>query len=45
MSVEEQILEINRMLRLSMNGVVSESMREKGIGYRLNFGVSLPQIK
>lgn len=33
------------MLRLSMNGVVSESMREKGIGYRLNFGVSLPQIK
>lgn len=28
-----------------MNGVVSTSMREKGINYKLNFGVSLPKIK
>ena len=28
-----------------MNGVVSQSMREKGLNYKLNFGVELPRIK
>lgn len=28
-----------------MNGVVSQSMREKGLDYKLNFGVELPRIK
>ncbi len=28
-----------------MNGVVSSSMRKKGVCYNLNFGVSLPKIK
>lgn len=28
-----------------MNGVVSQSMREKGLTYKLNFGVELPRIK
>lgn len=32
-------------LRLSMNGVASQSMREKGLDYKLNFGVELPRIK
>ena len=32
-------------LRLSMNGAVSQSMREKGLVYKLNFGVELPRIK
>ena len=28
-----------------MNGVVSASMREKGLGYGLNFGVELPRLR
>ena len=32
-------------LRLAMNGIVSTSMRNQGILYKLNFGVSLPKIK
>ena len=28
-----------------MNGVVSQSMREKGLNYKLNFGIELPRIK
>ena len=28
-----------------MNGVISQSMREKGLGYKLNFGIEFPRIK
>lgn len=45
MDLKEQIREIKTQLRLSMNGVVSQSMREKGLVYKLNFGVELPRIK
>ena len=45
MAVQERILEIKQKLRLSMNGVASGSMREAGIGYKLNFGVGIPQLK
>lgn len=45
MTVQEKVLEIKRMLRLSMNGEASKSMRDSGIGYRLNFGVELPRLK
>ena len=45
MTVQEQVLEIKRMLRLEMNGEASRSMRESGIGYGLNFGVGLPGLK
>jgi hypothetical protein len=44
-TVEEQIRTLKKQFRLSMNGVVSQSMREKGLNYRLNFGVSLHRIK
>lgn len=39
------IREIRTDLRLAMNGVVSSSMREKGIHYKINFGVSIPELK
>lgn len=45
MDIKEQLKEIKTQLRLSMNGVVSQSMREKGLVYKLNFGVELPRIK
>lgn len=45
MDLHEQLKEIKTQLRLSMNGAVSQSMREKGLIYKLNFGVELPRIK
>lgn len=45
MDLHEQLKEIKTQLRLSMNGAVSQSMREKGLAYKLNFGVELPRIK
>lgn len=43
--LREQLREIKTRLRLSMNGAVSQSMREKGLVYKLNFGVELPRLK
>ena len=43
--LQDELKEIRTQLRLAMNGVISTSMREKGIVYKLNFGVSLPEIK
>ena len=45
MDVHEQIKDIKKQFRLFMNGVVSQSMREKGLDYKLNFGIELPRIK
>lgn len=45
MELKEQLRDIKTQLRLSMNGVISQSMREKGLAYKLNFGVELPRIK
>jgi len=45
MDIKEQIKNIKTQLRLAMNGPVSQSMRESGFSYKLNFGVELPRIK
>lgn len=39
------IREIKTQLRLAMNGKASTSMRERGLVYKVNFGVELPRIK
>ena len=44
MDIKEQLKDIKTQLRLSMNGAVSQSMREKGLLYKLNFGVELPRM-
>lgn len=36
---------IRTELRLSMNGIIATSMREKGIDYRMNFGVDIPKLR
>lgn len=36
---------IKRSFRLLMNGPVSQSMREKGVGYKLNWGVPFIELK
>lgn len=43
--MQEIIRDIRSQLRRAMNGIVSASMREKGVNYRLNFGVSLAKIR
>ncbi|KAA6344658.1 hypothetical protein EZS27_007714 [termite gut metagenome] len=45
MTFEEQLKDIKTQLHLFMNGEVSQSMREKGLKYKLNFGLELPRIK
>ncbi len=40
----EIIRKIRNDLRLSMSGPISTSMRDKGINYRMNFGVGIPRI-
>lgn len=42
--MKEIIKKIRTDLRLSMNGAVSSSMRNKGINYKMNFGVGIPKI-
>lgn len=43
--MNDLIKQIRTDLRLSMNGAVSASMRNKGVNYKMNFGVSTPRIK
>ena len=43
--MEEEIRNIRKQLRLAMNGIIANSMREKGMNYKLIFGVPLPEIK
>ena len=43
--MHETVREIKGKLRLFMNGVLSQSLREKGLKYRLIFGVELPRLR
>lgn len=44
MNTQERISELKKQFRSMMNGVASSSMREKGIKYRVNFGVETPRL-
>lgn len=44
-NIHETIKDIKSTFRLFMNGMVSQSMREKGMEYKLNFGIEYPRIK
>ncbi len=43
--IHEKIKEIKQSFRPLMNGTASRSMREKGADYKLNWGVSLPDLQ
>ncbi len=45
MDLQEQLKDIKTQFRLAMNGAVSKSMRDKGLDYKLNFGIELPRLK
>ena len=40
----DQLRFIKQSLRGMMNGVLSQSMREKGLTYKVNFGVEMPRL-
>lgn len=44
MTIEEQIRDIKKDLRASMNGILSAQMRNAGMPYKLVFGVELPRL-
>lgn len=43
--IHEKIKQIKQSFRFRMNGVASQSMREKGILYKLNRGIPVPELK
>jgi hypothetical protein len=43
--LDSKISAIKRSIRLAMNGVVADSMAEKGLKYKQNFGVELPALR
>ena len=43
--IHEEIKEIKKSLRLSMNGIVSAHQRRQGLNYKINFGVEIPRLK
>lgn len=43
--MNDLIKSIRRDLQLAMNGVASSSMREKGINYKVNFGVDVTRLQ
>lgn len=45
LNVSDTIKEIKQSFRLLMNGEASRSLREKGVEYKLIWGISLPQLK
>ena len=44
-SVFETVKEIKQSFRLMMDGAVAQSMRDKGLNYRLNWGATLPRLQ
>lgn len=44
-SLGEQLRGVKRDLRAMMNGVASASMRQKGLAYKVIFGVELPRLQ
>ena len=43
--VEQQLKTIKQSFRQMMDGSVAQSMREKGVGYHLNWGATLPRLQ
>lgn len=43
--LQQRVREIKQSFRLLMDGQTAQSMREKGIDYKLNWGVPIPMLK
>jgi len=45
MDIQTQVKEIKQSFRQMMDGAVAQSMRNKGVDYKLNWGVTLPRLR
>lgn len=45
MDIQQKIKEIKQSFRLIMDGSVAQSMRQKGVDYRLNWGATIPRLR
>jgi hypothetical protein len=43
--LSSKVKEIKQSFRLMMDGAVTKSMRDKGVGYKLNWGATLPRLR
>lgn len=43
--VQEQVKAIKQSFRQMMDGAVAQSMREKGVDYKLNWGATIPRLR
>lgn len=43
--IQEQVKEIKQSFRLMMDGKTAQSMRDKGVEYKLNWGASVPMLQ
>ncbi|MBQ8705976.1 MAG: DNA alkylation repair protein [Paludibacteraceae bacterium] len=43
--VQERVREIKQSFRLLMDGKTAQSMRDKGVEYKLNWGASIPMLQ
>ena len=44
-NILDEVRDIKKSLRLSMNGIVSTLQRRQGLDYKINFGVEIPRLK
>ena len=44
-SVDDDVKQIKRSFRLFMNGVASSSMRDKGLEYKINWGIPVTRLR
>ena len=45
MTIQEQVKEIKQSFRQLMDGATAQSMRDKGVAYKLNWGASIPMLR
>lgn len=45
MDINEQVKVVKQSFRQMMDGAVAQSMRDKGLNYHLNWGVTLPRLR
>ena len=45
MDIQAQVKEIKQSFRQMMDGAVAQSMRDKGVDYKLNWGATLPRLQ
>ena len=44
MDIRQKVKEVKQSFRLMMDGATAQSMREKGLQYRVNWGATLPRL-